>query len=188
MHADTAILDEKAIAEIEREPWMHTYNDDRVEAPLESRRVAITVGQRDALCQTVRAAWEQLAHVQSKTHYLVCGARIEALEHQLARVEQDRGDLRIAVEIATEEDADVALSKLHKVQHEALRNQECDALRELRAIKADALNVLVAAERHAINDFRTRATQLCRDKAAEFAPLGIAAKACNEIAAELEKL
>lgn len=46
------------------------------------------------LCQTVRVLRKQLAHVQSKTHYLTCGARIEALEFRLKEVEEERDRLR----------------------------------------------------------------------------------------------
>lgn len=114
---------------------------------------------------------------------------VAKLQSRLSEVERERDELRTVVSMATDEDPGTALSKLHKIQHEALRNGECNALRELQAIKADALNVIVAAERHAIDDFCVRAIELCKVKAAEYeAVYPEAAHALRAVAGKLEQL
>lgn len=61
------------------------------------------IGYIRELESTNTALCEQLAHLQSKTHYLVCGARIEALEGQLAQVTQERDALQEQLKAAFRE-------------------------------------------------------------------------------------
>lgn len=159
------ILDDDTVGEIEREPWCHSYGDDRLEAPLESRRVAITVGQRDALCATVRALRADVLTMQAAYDKATSELETEntALREQVAKMREALGVS------STDRERDLE-SQLEQITKE--RDEEKRLRAELKQIANagfdDISSLGTTLKENAVIDFRSRAIALCRDKAVEY--------------------
>lgn len=145
MPTEPQLLSDEALAEIEREPWMHTYGDDRVEAPLETRRVALTVGQRDALCQTARAAWGFNAELESLNR--AAAKEVKRVRQEITDVDVERMTLRnenaalreqLAQQLDTLTSCDSVLSYIYHRERSRLlpatQEQVLDTMREVEKI------------------------------------------------------